>query len=106
MILSSVISWSAPTGPDGNRGRHLRLTTLHYGKTMIVTTRRHGVTLIELLVVITIIGMLVSLLMPGVQAAREAGRRVQCANNLRQIGLALHVYHDVTQKFPPGRTLR
>jgi len=64
--------------------------------------RRRAFTLVELLVVIAIIGLLIGLLLPAVQAAREAARRAECSNNLKQIGLAIHMYHDTHRTLPAG----
>jgi prepilin-type N-terminal cleavage/methylation domain-containing protein/prepilin-type processing-associated H-X9-DG protein len=72
-------------------------------KLATVATPRRGFTLVELLVVIAVIGLLVALLLPAVQAAREAARRAECNNHLKQLGLAMQNYHSAFNSFPPGR---
>ncbi|RMF39459.1 MAG: DUF1559 domain-containing protein [Planctomycetota bacterium] len=68
----------------------------------VVAKRRAGMTLVELLVVIAIIGILISMLLPAVQSAREAARRIQCSNNLHQMAIGLHNYHTALRRFPAG----
>jgi prepilin-type N-terminal cleavage/methylation domain-containing protein len=67
-----------------------------------MSSKQPGFTIVELLVVIAIIGILVALLLPAVQAAREAARRAQCINNLRQFGIGLHNYESARRFYPPG----
>jgi prepilin-type N-terminal cleavage/methylation domain-containing protein len=74
-------------------------------KPRVTTDGRRAFALIELLVVIAIIAVLIALLLPAVQAAREAARRAQCANNLKQLGVALHTYHDALGSLPVGRMM-
>jgi prepilin-type processing-associated H-X9-DG protein len=74
-------------------------------QTNVNANRRRGITLVEVIVVIIIVALFLGLLIPSILGAREAARRTQCKNNLKQIGLALHNYHDTSNTFPPGYVL-
>ena len=108
MLGLSVLEGQLPCAYFGLRG-FLSAWPAGHGKGILScdlfrhdNIRRRGFTLVELLVVIALVGTLVALLLPAVQAAREAGRRAQCLSNLRQMGLGLHNYHDLNQLFPRG----
>lgn len=103
MGLLFIVGGNA-TRRRGSRGVGFTLVELPFDRLRIVSkSKRRAFTLVELLVVIAIIGVIISLLVPAVQASRESARRTACQNNLRQIGIGLRHFETVTRKWPPGR---
>ena len=102
-ILLPEIPW-VPIGASGGDVGSMARNGLNRNRQLSqsVAGQAAGFTLVELLVVIAIIGVLVALLLPAIQAAREAARRSQCTNNMRQLGIAMQNYHSGNRRFPPG----